>query len=377
MVHSTDWVDESTRRTYIKLTSLPRFDARKWQAMQRCAGVSATQLHNLSNAQLKALGFNAEQCDILLGLKDQHNVEKALQWHQPEKRQWVITPEDSCYPELLSHITTAPLALFVKGNIELLKKPKISIVGSRKPTHYGKRIAFEFAQNLNQYGVCVVSGLALGIDAQAHKGSLGGQGNTIAVLGCGIDVCYPHRNRALFTDIVELGGLLLSEFAPGTAPHKGYFPRRNRIVSGLTFGVLVVEAAVKSGSLITARLALEQNREVFAVPGNINSPQSDGCHFLIQQGAKLTTSVSDILDEIQVLSLLSDHTAIETREKSPISLLATPDLLDSVEFDVTPIDIITERSKLPVQEVMAALLEYELRGLVASTPGGYVKLRGK
>lgn len=377
MSYHQPWVSDSIRNAYLRLAFSYSFGAQKWAAVQAATGCSVDGLSRLSEHTLQACGFTAAHIAIILGNTTPPPVAAAMNWHQPQLQRWVVTIEDSSYPALLKEIASPPLVLLVQGNLALLQQSCVAIVGCRQPTFSGKALGYQFAQELAKSGLTIVSGMALGIDQQAHKGAIEQTGETIGVLGCGIDQVYPKRNQRLYQELIERGGLLVSEYYPGVAPHKSHFPRRNRIVSGLSLGVLVVEAALKSGSLITARQALEQNREVFAIPSNIRTEQSQGCHFLIQQGAKLVTCVEDILIEFQELNHLALMPTIETAKKSPISLLATPDLLDSVEFDVTSIDIITERSKLPVHEVMAALLEYELRGLVASTPGGYVKLRGK
>jgi DNA processing protein len=219
--------------------------------------------------------------------------------------------------------------------------------------------------------------LAIGIDGLAHQGAILGSGLTIAVLGTGIDYTYPRRHVQLAQQILEMGGTLISEFAPYTPVRPENFPRRNRIISGLSLGTLVVEAAIKSGSLITARYAIEQDREVFAIPGNIHNPLSKGCHYLLKQGAKLVEDLGDINEEFQNLSIWKEHSSENKTQKNVNQGLATDLLLDSVDFEATPLDIVAERSGMPVSLVMSQLLEYELRGLVTAVQGGYLKLGAK
>ncbi|HEY8342544.1 MAG TPA: DNA-processing protein DprA [Calditerricola sp.] len=210
----------------------------------------------------------------------------------------LLTYWDAAYPSLLAHIADPPPVLFVRGDLKALDAPGLAIVGTRRPTPYGRAAARRLAFDAAGQGWTVVSGLAAGIDGEAHLGALEAGGTTVAVLGCGVDVVYPRQHRRLYERIWREGGLVLSELPPGTPPQKGFFPRRNRIISGLSHGVVVVEAGEKSGSLITADLALEQGREVFAVPGSIFSPESRGPHALIQQGAKLVTGIDDVLSEL-------------------------------------------------------------------------------
>ncbi len=374
MNSQNQWVDVQRQFELLMLHNLPRFGYQRY--IQQCSDSEFKSLTCCSVSQLQNRGFSLSQAKQLLCADYQRRVQALQNWHQPNHQQYIVTIEDDAYPALLKQISSPPLVLFAHGDITLLMRHQIAIVGCRSPSHYGRSAAYDMAEQLARKGIVITSGLALGIDACAHRGAMS-VGNTIAVLGCGIDRIYPKRHSAIYEQMLSDGNLLISEFSPGTPAKAEHFPRRNRIVSGLSLGVLVIEAAIKSGSLITVRCALEQNREVFALPGNIHQIQSEGCHFLIQQGAKLVTCSEHILDEFQSLNLTQVPSSIEVGKKSPISPLATSRLLDSVDFDVTPIDIITERSELPVQEVLAALLEYELRGFVASTAGGYVKLRGK
>jgi DNA processing protein len=233
----------------------------------------------------------------------------------------IITLSDAKYPKQLKEIYDPPLVLFTLGNIALLQQVQIAVVGSRNATATGREIAHAMAGELTQHNVVVTSGLALGIDAQAHCGALTSEGYTIAVVATGLDQIYPSRHKKLQKDILQNHGLIISEFEPGTPPKAGHFPKRNRLISGLSIGVVVVEASLKSGSLITARCALEQGREVFAIPSSILNKQAKGCHWLIKQGAKLVEECADILDELENLeknglNLLLDKEKDKLTEKS-------------------------------------------------------------
>jgi DNA processing protein len=283
----------------------------------------------------------------------------------------IVSYFDDRYPSQLKQISTAPLLLFCKGNIDLLKRPQIAIVGSRSATPSGLEIASEFAYQLTQSGLVVTSGLARGIDGAAHKGALASNGETIAVLGTGADIVYPKRHHLLYQKIAEQG-LIVSEFLPGVLANACNFPRRNRVISGLALGVVLVEAEIKSGSLITARYALEQDREVFAIPGSIKNPLSQGCHFLLKQGAKLTEHVSDILEEVSFLSEKGLYT-IESVEEGEVSKEDCP-VLENLGFEVTSVDTLTQRTQWPVEQVVARLLDLELEDKVERVLNGYIKL---
>ncbi len=220
----------------------------------------------------------------------------------------VVCPADESYPSNLLNIADPPVALFCRGDMACLDKPTVAIVGSRAATTYGKRVSFELARELARHGICVVSGMAMGVDGEAHAGALAGGGMTIGVLGCGVDVVYPPQHASLFKEVAGRG-LLMSEYPLGTTPDGFRFPERNRIISGISLGTVVVEASLKSGSLITARLALDHGRDVFAVPGRIDSSKSQGTHRLLQQGAKLVSCVDDILEELDMAGLLDQEHA--------------------------------------------------------------------
>ena len=276
----------------------------------------------------------------------------------------VVTLADAEYPQTLLQTPDPPPLIYAKGRLDLLNRPCIAIVGSRNATAQGNTTAESFATALANAGLAIVSGMALGIDAAAHRGGLLGTASTIAVVGTGLDKVYPARNRDLAHAIAQKG-LIISEFALGTPPLAANFPRRNRIIAGMSRGTLVVEAALSSGSLITARLANEMGKDVFAIPGSIHSTLSKGCHGLIKQGAKLVDDAADILDELR----MAHHAG--SSHKSPVAG-AEPDhpLLAHLGFDPCDADTLAGRAGLPVHEISAALTELELAGAVAPLPGG-------
>jgi DNA processing protein len=278
-----------------------------------------------------------------------------------------VTLADPCYPPQLKEIADPPPLLFIRGNPDILALPQIAIVGSRNPSHLGVDTAAEFAKALAREGFVITSGLALGIDAAGHKGALQAQGYTIAVAGTGLDRVYPARHRALATEIVNHGAMI-SEFPPGTGAKADHFPRRNRIISGLCIGLLVVEAAKQSGSLITARMALEQNREVFAIPGSIHNPLARGCNALIREGAKLVETARDILEELNFYNHIDRDIFTELRQ-TPLDL-EQQTLLNLIMFSPTSVDSLVENTGLPVEVISSMLLVLELQGNVESVSGG-------
>ena len=299
------------------------------------------------------------QCDALLAEPDAAQLEAAQAWlAQPGNS--LMTLADADYPKALLEIADPPAVLYCKGQRALLNQPALGIVGSRNATPQGVRDAEAFAHALSDAGLTIVSGLALGIDAAAHRGGLAGAGSSVAIIGTGLDRIYPARNKALAHQLAE-NGLIVSEFALGTPPLPGHFPRRNRLISGLSRGVLVVEAAPDSGSLITARVATEQGREVFAIPGSIHSPLARGCHALIKQGAKLVESAADILDELAWQQRLAPPVLPETRS-DPV--------LDALDGAPTTLDTLAQRTGLTLDALSAKLLTLELDGRIASLPGG-------
>ncbi|CCQ10672.1 Rossmann fold nucleotide-binding protein Smf possibly involved in DNA uptake [Pseudoalteromonas luteoviolacea B = ATCC 29581] len=276
---------------------------------------------------------------------------------------------DPDYPRQLREISSPPLVLYYRGNANLLNAPQLAIVGTRNPTLDGKRIAYELSAQCAQSGLVITSGMALGIDACAHEGALNAEQGTVAVLGTGVDEIYPKRNRFLYDKIVERG-LIVSEFLPSTKAKPEHFPRRNRIVSGLSLGTLVVEAEIKSGSLITAKYALEQNREVFAVPSSVRNPMAKGCHLLIKQGAKLVECDEDILSEF---ALFSKNQLYIKKEADEINAEVCP-VLNNIGFDVVSLDTLQLRTQWPIDALTARLLDLELEDKVAKVMDGYVKV---
>ena len=325
-----------------------------------------------------------------LSAPDWDKVDTDLKWAEQENAS-IMTRDDDCYPAMLKNIPDAPPILYALGQVEILKLPQLAIVGSRNPTRGGQEIAHDFAAHLTSMGMTVTSGMAMGIDAAAHQGALDsmekgliGHGFTVAVTGTGLDRVYPAKNREIAHKIAE-SGVLVSEYAPGTPPLPGNFPRRNRLISGLSMGVLVVEAALQSGSLITARLATEQGREVFAIPGSIHHPLAKGCHALIREGAKLVETAQHILEELRGISAIHSETSkqkpvaneqAEIEEKKAQNPSQNVDdeyqqVLKCIDFEPTSVDKVVERSGLTADAVCSMLLVLELQGYVTALSGGY------
>lgn len=288
----------------------------------------------------------------------------------------IVLISSSDYPALLREIDTPPALLFVKGNTDILNLPQIAIVGSRHHSATGQQNARAFAHHLANSGFVITSGLALGIDGAAHQGALE-TGHTIAVLGTGVDVIYPRRHQALYTEIIAKGGLIVSEFPPGTPARAGNFPQRNRVISGLSLGVLVVEAALKSGSLITARLAMEQGREVFTIPGSIHNPSAKGCHQLIRQGATLVETADDIITELGgLLAYKAQEAAQLVAPNSTNALDETAiRILDQLGFDPINLDTLIARTQLAPAVLSGLLIQLELEGWVEHRVGMYNRLK--
>jgi len=297
------------------------------------------------------------------------------EWLQDPQHHLIARGDDG-YPELLDQIPGPPKALYISGNPDVLHLPALAIVGSRNPTRAGARNAYEFARHLGSCGFCIVSGLAQGVDTAAHRGALDAGAATIAFLGHGIDRVYPAANREL-AHLIAGNGALVSEFPLGMRPRKELFPQRNRLISGASLGTLVVEAARRSGSLITARLSGEQGREIFAIPGSIHNPLTRGCHQLIRQGAKLVETADDIVDELAPLVTHLRQNAVESTSKD------TPPPIDEQEYlrlkkflghDPIGIDELASNSGLTIEQVSSMLLILELEGDVESLSGGRYSL---
>ena len=320
---------------------------------------SPSAILSLSYPALASI-VNSNVASAIVAGADPAKLAAALAWLD-DANNHLLTLADTDYPALLMEIPDPPVMLFLKGRRELLGAQGLAVVGSRNATPGGKQTAELFSGTLSDAGLTIVSGMAMGIDAAAHQGGLAGRGSSIAVVGTGLDLVYPARNKALAHTLAEKG-LILSEFSLGTPALANNFPRRNRIISGLARGVLVVEAALASGSLITARMAAEQGRDVFAIPGSIHSPFAKGCHHLIKQGAKLVDDASDILLELG-LAPVAGATA-----KAPG--MVGDLVLDAMGFDPVSIDALTGRVAMPTEKIVARLTELELDGAIASLPGG-------
>lgn len=357
-------------RNWLALATVHGLDGLKFQRLSE--HITAAELVALPVSALQNIGFTSRQAQ-LLAYETDSKIDSALRWLEQAENHHIITYFDPAYPALLKQTKQPPLLLFVKGNPAVLAQQQLAMVGSRQPTPTGRKIAQAFAAELSQQGYIITSGMARGIDSESHKGALQAAGITIAVLGHGLEQVYPASNKALAAAIAEQGALV-TEYFPSVEPQAKYFPQRNRIVVGLSIGTIVVEAAIKSGSLISANLSAEYSRDVFAVPGNIYNPQSAGCHLLIQQGAKLVTCVADILEERSFLTNSCAKTEPTVAKNCNIDLFAAQ-LLANVGDDVTAIDIIAERSGLAITEASIALLELELAGEVATVPGGFIRVR--
>ncbi len=357
-----------------------------WLALHRIRGLgpigqrklldafpTVKQIFSADDSTLKKTGLN-KKSRASVYQPDWETIEADLVWlDMPDHH--LITINDEAYPTLLREIPDPPVVLFAHGCPEVLKTIQIGIVGSRNPDTAGRKTADEFARELVYAGATVTSGLALGIDGCSHQGALNANGYTIAVTGNGLDMIYPARHKTLAEKIVD-NGILVSEFSPGTKPVAANFPRRNRIISGMSTGVLVIQAALRSGSLITARYAMEQGREVFAIPGSIHNPLAKGCHTLIKQGAKLVESVNDIIEELGFLATVvidenvsrkNDVKNNHYEEKLDVDYKV---LLDTMAYDPISVDRLIELTGLTTDSVSSMLLILELRGLVVSQAGG-------
>ncbi len=354
-----------------------------WLTLSQVKGLSNSACHQLLAKFKTPEKILSCEPDILLSLglveetvsalhsPDIAKLDKTLEWLDNSSHH-LITINDTDYPELLKQIHSAPIVLFAIGERQALANVYIAIVGSRNPSESGKKIANNFAYELSLSGFSICSGLALGIDYQGHLGALKANQSTIAVLGNGPDRIYPAKHKTLASEIAKTG-LLLSEFFPGTSPLPYNFPRRNRIISGLSVGVIVIEAAKKSGSLITANFAMEQGREVFAVPGSIYNPLARGTHSLIKQGAKLIETTEDIIEElsplVNVVINSTSQSGLCSDEQSNLDPYYNT-LLNSMGYDDVSIDYLVQSSGLTADVVSSMLLILELEGMVESRHGG-------
>lgn len=370
--------NDSLIRDAIEMTLLPGVGSltqnRIWKTLS-----NISDLFSMDERSLASMGVPGEAFALVRSRGYQATASEICDWGKREGCRFLLR---GCpgYPPLLEEISDPPLVLYARGQLETLEKPSIAVVGTRRPTVYGLQMAQGIASDLGSRGLCVTSGLARGIDAAAHRGCLEDGGSTIAVLGCGIDIVYPKEHRRLTERVLEKG-LLLSEFTPGTSPAPQNFPVRNRIISGLALGTVIVEASEYSGSLITARLAMEQNREVFAIPGNLTSPQSFGPNFLIKQGAKLVQSWRDIVEELppemrREILIKEDSRPARTPELGMLSdeekrILALLKTDETMQFDR-----ICRMANLNVSRLSDILLGLEMNGHVRQLPGNlFVKVR--
>jgi DNA processing protein len=356
-------------RQWLTLAHLPGLGARRRLELLEHFGSIEALFDTPRGLLERVLPGAREAIETILTAADSDRHAPALEW-LAQDRHYLVTWQDADYPRLLREIADPPLALYVLGERAALTATQFAIVGSRNPTPVGKENAFAFATALATAGLAITSGLALGIDGEAHRGALAAKGRTLAVTGTGLDRVYPAAHRELAHAIAEHGALV-SEFPLGTPPRPENFPVRNRLIAGLSIGTLVVEAALQSGSLITARLATESGREVFAIPGSIHSPQARGCHALIRQGAKLVETAQDILEELGALARFvaagnDNDTAVPAENLDG----AQARVLDSLGHDAASVDQLVERSGLTAPDVSSILLELELRGLVTPVTGG-------
>ena len=337
---------------------------------------SPLEIEQCTSQQLKTRVPNV-LCEALLLARGEpvaQQIVSALEWAQHDD-QFILTQDQTQYPAILKQIADPPIVLFAKGALPRLEQPALAIVGARHATADGLEHASDFASALARQGWCVISGLAQGVDAAAHRGALQAGltgGGTIAVLGTGADVVYPRNHAELVRRILAEGGLIISEFPLGTPARPHHFPRRNRIVAGLSHGVLVVEAALKSGSLLTARLAIEMDREVFAIPGSIHSPLSRGPHALIQQGAKLVENTSDILNELEAYCVPQSFSTLSaTSDSSPKAAPQSP-VWDAIGYDPVSEDILQQRTNMLPAILQCELLTLELNGDIERRPNGRI-----
>ncbi len=376
----------------LKLLQVPQIGAQRIARLMN--EVDFAEFCQFDKTQLRQIGWNEKQIQRWLQ-PDMRWIETALNWQEAHPKHHIQTLFDDTYPFLLRQINTAPPVLFVKGSVESLSLPQIAIVGSRDYSHYGEYWAGSFTTELVKNGLAVTSGLAIGIDGFCHQRAVAENGVTIAVLGSGLNQVYPARHKKLAEQIIDCGGALVSEFFPNQPPVAENFPRRNRIISGLSLGTLVVEATINSGSLITARYALEQGREVFALPNTAQNPYSAGCHKLIREGALLTESIEDILQAIQYQlqpfpsvqpTLFEREQAVDFLPKSaksvtppiaknlPEMTACQQQIFQQIGLEPIAIDDIAKACNLEVSILLVEMLNLELLGVVKSVTGGYVRI---
>jgi len=361
-----------------------RDDIKDWLTLVALPGVGCALVHRLlavfgTPVAILAAGKAVSEVEgagrrLRAVFTDQGRIDQARRWADQEYERvcaqniHILCADDLLFPSLLRTIHDPPVLLYLRGKIDCLNTPSVAVIGSRAATDYGRRVSSMLAGQLARAGIVVVSGLAVGIDGHAHAGCLEAGGKTVAVLGCGVDVLYPRSHGALYNRVME-NGLLVSEYPLGSRPEGFRFPARNRIISGLSLGVIVVEATCKSGSLITARLALDQGREVFGVPGRIDSGKSEGVHRLLQQGAHLVQSVDDVLEELQLAVTM--HQVNSAPDAAPLEKLPGPEkkLLACIDVYPTDIDELAAQSGILPGLLQNLLLQLELKGYIRQLPG--------
>ncbi len=389
----TFFLDTELLTKWLGLLRAPGLGARKRRELLDTLG-SVEAIAQMTEPQARALQLKTETV-AALRKPSARSIEQDLAWFAAGNRR-LLALGAADFPAALAACADAPVALFAEGEAQRLHLPSIAIVGSRGATVQGMDFARALAENFSGLGLTVVSGLAMGIDAAAHAGALVGPGSTAAVLATGLDRMYPKQNAELAARILDQGGVIVSEMPLGTAPLPELFPQRNRIISGLSLGVVVVEASVQSGSLVTARFAGEQNREVFAVPGSIHNPMARGCHQLIRQGAKLVESAQDVLVELRLaivdqVAQVPDPAAARKRRKSKTSPTSDPaddhaqaqlpladedqQLVDAMGFDPVSIDLLVDRTGMSIPALSSTLLRLELDGVVAALSGARYQRR--
>lgn len=380
-------------KAWITLWRVPGVGSKTYQKLL-ASFADPSAVFGASQSSLLSAGISKKLAEKIKSYNDlsiTNTADTDIEWLLSAENHSIITIHCNDYPALLKRIDNPPPILFIKGNSNILNDPQLAIIGSRNPTKSGTDNAVSFAKHLGKTGLCITSGLALGIDGSAHQGALQANAPTIAVIATGIDRVYPAVHRDLAHKIVEKGAIV-SEFPIGTQPKAENFPRRNRIISGLSHGTLVVEAALQSGSLITARLAMEQNREVFAIPSSIHNPLAKGCHQLIRQGAKLVETADDILEEMASVIDLNDLDTLpnmEDNQNQPTQIISMDEkekddksnaeyqvVLDKMGFDPTPIDQLVIDTGYSPEALSTMLLMLELQNKISSNGGGtYTRLK--
>ncbi|KAF6664156.1 DNA-protecting protein DprA [Pantoea sp. EKM101V] len=356
---------------YLRLAAVCGMTGKRWLTVAQQLGDAPAD-----SGKLMRLGLDAVQCQQYADLPEK-TITDVQHWLARSPAHHLITALDAAYPARLRETSRFPPLLYIHGDPAVITTPQLAVVGSRNGSPNGRYWGEWFTRHLSLSGLTITSGLARGIDGVAHQAALSTGGKTVAILGSGLQRLYPRQHVRLAAEIVEQGGAVVSEFPLNTIPHPLNFPRRNRIISGLSLGVLVVEASLKSGSLVTARYALEQNRNIYALPGALGNPLSEGVNWLIQQGALLVAHPNNILEDLAgALNWLpvtqDDEIYSEPGDDAPLPFA---DVLANVGDEVTPVDVVAERAGQSVPVISAQLLELELAGWIAAVPGGYVRLR--